>query len=120
MGITACRSFVKPTLSAIRSHYYPGKKAQGYYLKRVNNMRKKQILEIMKENMFSSYDMGNIEDGGIGGAEKAADAMMILWLKSCEEIDSIVKNVLAEHISHGIQSCSDELLKQLKISLLKQ
>lgn len=42
----------------------------------------------------------------------------MLMEKPWDTIDSVIKNVLAEHINSGIQNCSAELLKELKKYLL--
>ena len=41
---------------------------------------KQQILDEMERHMFSAYDNGNINDGGIHGGEEAADAILNLLL----------------------------------------
>lgn len=46
---------------------------------------KEQILKILKEELFSSYDEGNIENDGIIGGEQCAEKLVILFNQLNEE-----------------------------------
>ena len=63
---------------------------------------KQQILDEMLKHMTSAYDNGNINDGGIHGGEKAADA--ILNLLQADVIKSVCdcsSETFAHHYKGG-------------------
>jgi len=55
---------------------------------------KQQILDEMLKHMTSAYDNGNINDGGIHGGEKAADA--ILNLLQADVSGQVCRNFLSD------------------------
>jgi len=47
---------------------------------------KDAIRKILIETLISNYDLGNIEDGGIGGGEEAIDKLYTLFTETPKQL----------------------------------